>query len=61
MDEQDPAGDAAASLPDVPECDEKERLTMEKEVLGFYLSSHPLAEFERSLRTYCTHSSRQVG
>jgi DNA polymerase-3 subunit alpha len=30
---------------------------MEKEVLGFYLSSHPLAEYESTLRTYCTHMS----
>jgi DNA polymerase III subunit alpha len=30
---------------------------MEKEVLGFYLSSHPLAEHEPTLRTYCTHMS----
>jgi DNA polymerase-3 subunit alpha len=50
-----------ASLPDVDEYDEKEKLVMEKEVLGFYLSSHPLAEFEKLLRTFCTHSSRQLG
>lgn len=58
-DEEEQEIDAAA-LPDLEEFDEKERLTMEKEVLGFYLSSHPLAEFEPILRTYCTHSSRQV-
>ena len=52
---------ASADLPDVPEYEEKERLGMEKEVLGFYLSSHPLAEFEQPLRTYCTHSSKSLG
>ena len=33
---------------------------MEKEVLGFYLTSHPLAEHEATLRTYCTHTSSQL-
>jgi DNA polymerase III alpha subunit len=30
---------------------------MEKEVLGFYLSSHPLAEFEEKLSQFCTHTT----
>jgi DNA polymerase-3 subunit alpha len=47
-------------LPDVPEWEEKEKLTKEKEVLGYYLSSHPLAEFEQILRTNATHSSKTV-
>ncbi|MFN9605568.1 MAG: DNA polymerase III subunit alpha, partial [Planctomycetota bacterium] len=33
----------AMSLPDIPEFPDKERLAMETEVLGYYLSSHPLA------------------
>jgi DNA polymerase-3 subunit alpha len=49
-----------AALPELPELDEKERLAMEKEVLGFYLSSHPLAEHETTLRTFCTHTSAQL-
>jgi DNA polymerase-3 subunit alpha len=58
-------GDEASSasstaLPDLPEFGEKERLAMEKEVLGFYLTSHPLAEHEATLRTYCTHMSSQL-
>ena len=32
-----------AALPNLPEFGEKEKLAMEKEVLGFYLTSHPLA------------------
>ncbi len=50
-----------ASLPMIAEYNEKEKLVMEKEVLGFYLSSHPLAEFESILRTFCSHTSRQLG
>jgi DNA polymerase-3 subunit alpha len=44
----------------LPEFDERQRLAMEKEVLGFYLTSHPLAEHEQVLRTYCTHTSSQL-
>src|SRR5262249_20878679 len=50
----------AVDLPMLPEFAEKERLAMENEVLGFYLTSHPLAEHESILRTYCTHTSSQV-
>jgi len=47
-------------LPDVPEWPEKERLAHEKEVLGFYFSSHPLAEFEDVLKTFCSHRAGEV-
>jgi DNA polymerase-3 subunit alpha len=33
------------SLPEVPEWNENERLTREKEALGFYISGHPLDRF----------------
>jgi DNA polymerase III subunit alpha len=48
---------AAASLPDVPAWDQRERLAKEKEVLGFYLTSHPLAEHEKTLGAYCSHTT----
>ena len=44
-----------------PPWDEKDQLAREKEVLGFYLSSHPLAEHEQILRTFCSHSSSSLG
>jgi DNA polymerase-3 subunit alpha len=37
---------AKADLPDMPEMPEKELLQGEKDVLGFYLSAHPLSEHE---------------
>jgi DNA polymerase-3 subunit alpha len=43
---------AVESLPDVPEWAETDKLKNEKEVLDFYLSSHPLAQYERQLRRY---------
>ncbi len=47
----------STDLPDVPPWDERERLVKEKEVLGFYLTSHPLAEHEKTLTAYCSHST----
>ncbi len=49
------------ALPDIPEWEERERLAMEKEVLGFYLSSHPLAEYEKTLSTFCSHTTVGLG
>jgi DNA polymerase-3 subunit alpha len=58
--EEDTPAAAAVDLPDVPEFVEKERLAMEKEVLGYYLANHPLSEHEQTLRTFCSHSSVQL-
>ncbi|MCR4412413.1 MAG: DNA polymerase III subunit alpha, partial [Thermoguttaceae bacterium] len=54
-DDSQPAG--SANLPDLPEWDEREKLGKEKEVLGFYLSSHPLAQHAQTLSIYTTHST----
>lgn len=51
---------ATASIPEIPELEEREKLLMEKEVLGFYRSSHPLAEHEQTLSTYCSHSTAEL-
>jgi len=53
--EEQEAEAPAVQLPDLPELEEKEKLSLEKEVLGFYRSSHPLAEHEKTLANYCTH------
>ena len=50
-----------ADLPDIPEIEQRERLLMEKEVLGFYLSSHPLAEHTKMLASFCSHKSDEIG
>jgi len=60
LDADEPAKQAAAAVPNLPEWPERERLLYEKEVLGFYLSSHPLAEFESTLATYCSHTTTDV-
>ncbi len=49
-----------APLPDVPAWSEEELLLFEREILGFYVTSHPLAKHERILKTYSSHTLRQV-
>jgi len=51
---------ASVGLPDVPEWDHRDSLAKEKEVLGFYRSSHPLAEYQATLATYCSHTTGQA-
>ncbi len=55
--DEDEEDDVTVDLPDIPEWEERDSLSKEKEVLGFYLSSHPLAEFEDQLSAYCTHTT----
>jgi len=57
-DDEEETGDTAVNdLPSVPAWDPKDQLAKEKEVLGFYLSSHPLAEHAKKLRAYCSHTT----
>ncbi|QEK11589.1 DNA polymerase III subunit alpha [Crassaminicella thermophila] len=41
-------------LPDIEEFPQKNLLIMEKEVLGIYVSGHPLSEFEEEIRSIST-------
>ncbi len=43
---------AEPELPAIPEWDEQLKLQMEKEVLGMYVSSHPLAKYETALKVF---------
>lgn len=43
-------------VPDIPEWQESQLLTYEKELLGFYITSHPLSRYEKVIRTYSTSS-----
>lgn len=47
-------------LPNVPEMPKRERSMLERDVLGYYRSSHPLAEFEGKFAQFCTHTTAQV-
>jgi len=50
----------ADSYPDIPEWDEGERLGHEKESLGLYLSGHPLARFDATIRRCATHATADL-
>ena len=49
----------APALPDIPVWDGKHQLTLEKESLGFYITGHPLDQFEKTPRKIC-HRRRPV-
>ncbi|WP_243423734.1 DNA polymerase III subunit alpha [Anaerotignum lactatifermentans] len=56
----DLGGASAAQTDDLPQIGEfpqKELLAMEKEVLGIYVSGHPLAVYEKELRRKVSHTS----
>lgn len=60
-DEEEVKTTAKVNLPDIPEFPDKEKLLQEKEVLGFYLASHPLAEYEPKLKSLRSHTTDQLG
>ena len=45
-----PAAHKSDELPNVPDLEETQRLQMEKEVLGFFVSGHPLDKYAEKLR-----------
>ncbi len=47
---------ARRSLPNVAPMSEHERLTREKEILGFYISGHPLEPFRAECELFATHT-----
>jgi len=51
----------AAGLPDVPALSDLEMRSNEKEVLGYYIHSHPLAEFQGLIEAIGTHGTIDLG
>jgi len=47
-------------LPDVPEYDNMELLSMEKEMIGFFVSGHPLESYRDILKNISTHESSNI-
>jgi DNA polymerase-3 subunit alpha len=48
-------------LPDVPDWPDSEKLKNEKEALDFYITSHPLAQYEEVLSSFSTHALSRIG
>jgi DNA polymerase-3 subunit alpha len=55
------AGAAPEPERQLPEWPQHELLAQEKELLGFYVTGHPLSPFEAVLKKYATHQSNQLG
>jgi DNA polymerase-3 subunit alpha len=49
------------ALPDVPEWSEAERLAREKEVIGFFISGHPLERFRDEVVLFGTRTTATLG
>jgi len=52
---------AATAVADVPPLSDLEMRSFEKEVLGYYVHSHPLAEHKELLDTVCTQTTSGLG
>ncbi len=48
-------------LPNVAPLSESERLTREKEILGFYISGHPLEPYRAECELFATHTVAELG
>lgn len=48
------------ALPDIPEWPESQLLSYEKELLGFYITGHPLGRFGKTLEVYASHSTQEL-
>ncbi len=49
-----------ADLPQIAESPEREKLMMEKEVLGYYLTAHPLDEHMVKLKQFTSHTTTKL-
>ncbi len=49
------------ALPDIPAWTEAERLAKEKEVLGFFISGHPLQRFREEVELFGTRTTATLG
>ncbi len=50
-----------AQLPNTPEWPESERLQREKDLLGFYISGHPLEPYRTECELFASHTIAQLG
>ena len=58
--EENQGEDSSAKLPEIPEFPEKSKLSMEREVIGMFLSAHPMEEYQQQLDRFCSHTSAQL-
>ena len=49
-----------ADIPDIKEWAESQLLSFEKQMLGFYVTGHPLAKYEKVLRTFTSATTAKL-
>jgi DNA polymerase III subunit alpha len=52
FDQDTPAANDAAKLPDLPDWEEHQRLAAEKEILGFFITGHPMEKYADKLADF---------
>ncbi len=57
----EPATQGEKPLPNVPEWDEHQRLSAEKEILGFYITGHPLEKYRDKLLDFSALTTEDLG
>ena len=60
LDDFEEAGFGDVPPPDIPEFDESEILNSEKELLGFYVSGHPVAKYENYFKVFSTMTVSKI-
>lgn len=55
-----PATNTVEKLPDVPDWDEHQRLSAEKEILGFFITGHPLEKYADKLQDFNAMDTRAI-
>jgi DNA polymerase-3 subunit alpha len=59
--QEEPSAANAEKLPSVPEWDEHTRLASEKEVLGFFITGHPLEKYKDKLMDFNARTAEYIG
>ncbi|RNC67378.1 MAG: DNA polymerase III subunit alpha [Desulfuromonadales bacterium] len=54
-------GKGKMQLPDIPEWDDKQKLGLEKEALGFFITGHPLARYEKDMKRFASVDTATLG
>ncbi|MCG6158568.1 DNA polymerase III subunit alpha [Rubinisphaera margarita] len=55
------AESVAGVVPDAPDWTHAQKLAYEKEIFGFYLTSHPLTEFADEITPLVSHTTKELG
>ncbi|HSV44057.1 MAG TPA: OB-fold nucleic acid binding domain-containing protein, partial [Candidatus Bathyarchaeia archaeon] len=59
-DEVEGFGKRAQALPDMPEWSQNQKLAYEKEILGFYISGHPLEQYQFEIKKFANCTSKKI-